>query len=143
MKPVKESKANKVDRLREIKETLEKTAEVKYWLKFNKMPNAARAKLYKDWDDYFVAVRDTRAYKRHRKISKLISQGQLAKAKLWIAKANEQREKQDWELTKPPGFDPRWLKQSARVTQYERVMNKLAELYGGRTEAGKMAAELM
>lgn len=116
------------DRMKElsvIKNRLEKKSEIKQWLEYQGLSSIEKAAREKEWDKYFDNVRNTKSYKRYGKISQLINQGRTADVKEWSKKAREQLEKDEWEIKKPAGVDPKWLRSNQTVSQYRKIMNEI------------------
>jgi len=84
----------------------------KFWDEFSSLPDYEKEAIRQAWFNYyFVEMPKTRAYLRFQKIKGLLKEREIrfSLVREFARKAREQRENQDWELTKPYKFDPEFV----------------------------------
>ena len=97
-------------------------------LEFLSQPWEERQRQIKEWDDYYEAVKKTKAYRRWEMQREAFKKGDLALVKKIAAVSRRAREEGRFELTKPAGVDFYSLYLGSDFQRYKRLKGEVASL---------------
>jgi len=95
------------EKLENQKVFLETKNEIKQYLAWQELPSQEKAKIRKEWDNYYLKVKNTKSCKEFFELKKHWPRNvQSPRFKELVNKAKQRLENEDFELSKPQGVDP-------------------------------------
>lgn len=114
------------EKLENQKQELEQLVEIKTYLGWRDLPFFEKAKIIKEWDDYYAKILETESFKDFLIQGKAFKEGKMGIVKEIALKARKRIENNDF-LARPPIVDP-WEFSHGIYYRYQRICQDIQNI---------------